>query len=157
LSPCHWPRLSATDGGCWGSPPAPLGRPRLEKSPAAVGPRRRGEKEEEEDEEEEGGGDGSQACPRQTEAAGAALWRISDARAWKNRQRQLGLGGGGRRRRRRRRRRRKGRRRWVAGLYATDGGGWDLNLSTLNSAAHRNRSKAKLAVPMSAFPGAKTL
>ncbi|CAK0875714.1 unnamed protein product, partial [Prorocentrum cordatum] len=31
------------------------------------------------------------------------------------------------------------------------------NLSTLNSAAHRNRSKAKLAVPMSAFPGAKTL
>ncbi|CAK0875716.1 unnamed protein product, partial [Prorocentrum cordatum] len=118
LSPCHWPRLSATDGGCWGSPPAPLGRPRLEKSPAAVGPRRRGEKEEEEDEEEEGGGDGSQACPRQTEAAGAALWRISDARAWKNRQRQLGLGGGGRRRRRRR----KGRRRWVAGLYATDGG-----------------------------------
>ncbi|CAK0875715.1 unnamed protein product, partial [Prorocentrum cordatum] len=34
-------------------------------------------------------------------------------------------------------------------------GSW--NLSTLNSAAHRNRSKAKLAVPMSAFPGAKTL
>ncbi|CAK0875713.1 unnamed protein product, partial [Prorocentrum cordatum] len=46
------------------------------------------------------------ACPRQTEAAGAALRRPSDARAWKNRQRQLGLGGGGRRKRRRMRRRR---------------------------------------------------